>query len=358
MSWHGRELIIQLPKEHSESIAVLKACKENKVNGVIVNQHSLKLVKDSGITAYSESDLADVHIVNDVQGVKTAKAAGQTSVMVLQIESKADIEEAVAAARAGAIALIVDTSDWRIIPLENLIAELRGTGTKIYTKISTVKEIPTMFGVLERGVDGVVLAARVAAEIKRAKDKLVSLASLDIVIAKVEDVREVGMGDRACVDTGSILRLGEGMLVGSAANFLFLVHNESVGSEFTSPRPFRVNAGGIHSYILLPNGRTKYLSELECGSPILIANWKGQTDTAVVGRIKIERRPLKLVKARSGKQSGAVLVQDAETIRFVTKSGHPLAVTQLKKGDEIMVRAGKGAARHFGIEVDEFILEK
>ena len=358
MNWQSREIIIQLPKGTSESIAMLKACKQNEVNGVIVNQQGLTLAKKSGLTVYSESDLADVHIVNDVQGVKTAKTTGQTSAMILQIESKDDMEEAVAAARAGASSLIVDTSDWRIIPLENLIAELRGTGTKIYTKISTVEEIPTMFGVLERGVDGVVLAARVEGEIKRAKDQLISLGSLDVVIAQVEDVRDVGMGDRACVDTGSILRLGEGMLVGSAANFLFLVHNESVGSEFTSPRPFRVNAGGIHSYILLPNGRTKYLSELECGSSVLIADWKGHTNAAVVGRIKIERRPLKLVKARHGEQSGAILVQDAETIRFVTKSGHPLAVTKLKKGDEIMVRAGKGAARHFGIEVDEFILEK
>jgi hypothetical protein len=36
----------------------------------------------------------------------------------------------------------------------------------------------------------------------------------------------VGMGDRVCVDLCSLLRPGEGMLVGSFARALFLVHSE------------------------------------------------------------------------------------------------------------------------------------
>jgi len=52
------------------------------------------------------------------------------------------------------------------------------------------------------------------------------------------------------------------MEIGSRANFLFVVHNDSVGSSFTSPRPFRVNAGAIHCYTLAPDCTTKYLSEL------------------------------------------------------------------------------------------------
>ena len=60
------------------------------------------------------------------------------------------------------------------------------------------------------------------------------------------------------------------MLIGSRSNFLFLVHNESVGSSFTSPRPFRVNAGAVHCYTLGTDGTTKYLSEVETGTEVLV----------------------------------------------------------------------------------------
>ena len=70
------------------------------------------------------------------------------------------------------------------------------------------------------------------------------------------EIKEVGMGERACVDTASMLKQGEGLLVGNQANFMFLLHNESAGSGFTSPRPFRVNAGAIQCYTLLPNCHT------------------------------------------------------------------------------------------------------
>ena len=67
------------------------------------------------------------------------------------------------------------------------------------------------------------------------------------------------------------------MLIGNRANFLFLVHNESVGSSFTSPRPFRVNAGAVHCYTLSPDGTTKYLSELETGVEVLVLDIKGKS---------------------------------------------------------------------------------
>ena len=68
--------------------------------------------------------------------------------------------------------------------------------------------------------------------------------------AKILEVKDVGIGERVCVDTASILEIGEGMLIGSKSNFMFLIHNESVGSSFTSPRPFRVNAGAVYCYTM------------------------------------------------------------------------------------------------------------
>ena len=65
------------------------------------------------------------------------------------------------------------------------------------------------------------------------------------------------MGDRVAVDLVCLLRAGEGALVGSSAKALVLVHGETVASDFVPARPFRVNAGPVHSYIALAGGGTK-----------------------------------------------------------------------------------------------------
>jgi 3-dehydroquinate synthase II len=156
-----------------------------------------------------------------------------------------------------------------------------------------------------------------------------------------------------------MLHKGEGMLIGNKSNFLFLVHNESVGSSFTSPRPFRVNAGAVHCYTLSPDGTTSYLSEVETGSEVLIINSKGKARRATVGRSKIERRPMLMIKASVNGEIGGIIAQDAETIRFVKPNGQLVSVTHLKKGDVVMVYSKAATGRHFGMEVDdEYILEK
>ena len=168
------------------------------------------------------------------------------------------------------------------------------------------------------------------------------------------------MGERVCIDTVSMLSQGEGMLVGNRSNFLFLVHNESIGSSFTSPRPFRVNAGAVHCYTIIPGGTTNYLSELESGSQVYIVNDKGVGRVVGVGRAKIESRPLRLFKAKiNEKEHGSIIVQNAETIRFLAKDGSILPVTHAKTGDSILVHSKPPTGRHFGMEVaNEYILEK
>lgn len=148
------------------------------------------------------------------------------------------------------------------------------------------------------------------------------------------------------------------MLVGSRSNFMFLVHNESVGSSFTSPRPFRVNAGAVYCYTLAPDGGTRYLSEIESGSEVWIVNKEGIARSAVVGRSKIETRPLRLLRAQINGEEGTVILQNAETIRLISKNGKLLSVTEVKVGDEVLGYAKQASGRHFGMEVDEFIVEK
>jgi 3-dehydroquinate synthase II len=280
------------------------------------------------------------------------------AVLKRRVADRADLEGVAADARRGAKAVLVEAADWKIIPLENLVAELQSSGCKLYAYASALDEVRPLLAVLERGVDGIVLKTSSLEEVRRALGYLKAVSSARLVPAEVLEVREAGVGERACVDTSSMLRLGEGLLVGGRSNFLFLVHNESLGSKFTSPRPFRVNAGSICSYVLMPDGRTKYLSELEAGDEVLVVSPKDPPRVATVGRVKIERRPLALVKAAFKGEVGSILLQNAETIALVREGGEARPVTELKRGDRVLVSAAEAKGRHFGAAVDEFILEK
>ncbi|RNJ78615.1 MAG: 3-dehydroquinate synthase [Nitrosopumilus sp. H8] len=287
-----------------------------------------------------------------------AAPRGKKSGKRFKIRSNADIDAMLQEARKGLDFVIVEVSNWKIIPLENIIAKLHKLHTRILAVASTPAEVRKMFSILDVGVDGVIFGARTIGEVREAMVYL-GTKSFEMKKAKIIDIKEVGDGERVCVDTASILHRGEGMLVGNRSNFLFLVHNESVGSSFTSPRPFRVNAGAVHCYTVSPDGTTSYLSEVETGSEVLVMDSKGRARRVTVGRSKIERRPMLMIKASAGGEIGGIIAQDAETIRFVKSDGKLVSVTHLKKGDTVMVHAKPATGRHFGMEVsDEYILEK
>jgi 3-dehydroquinate synthase II len=117
-----------------------------------------------------------------------------------------------------------------------------------------------------------------------------------------------------------------------------------------------VNAGPVHAYIY-ENGRTRYLSELKAGDDVMIVSCDGETRQAVIGRVKIERRPLVLVEAEVEGATIKTLLQNAETIKLVAQGGKPVAVTALKPGDVVLVHYEQ-AGRHFGISVEETLIER
>lgn len=289
---------------------------------------------------------------------KIKKQKGKKIGKKFRVLSNTDIENILTEAKKGLDFVIVEVKDWKIIPLENIIAKLHKIHTKIFAIARTPEEVRKMFSILEVGVDGVIFNTSSISEVREALVYL-GTRSFELKKAKIIDIKEVGDGERVCVDTASMLHKGEGMLIGSRSNFLFLVHNESVGSSFTSPRPFRVNAGAVHCYTLSPDGTTNYLSEVETGSEVLIIDSKGKARRATVGRSKIERRPMLMIKAITNGEVGGIIAQDAETIRFVKPNGELVSVTHLKKGDNVLVHAKPASGRHFGMEVsDEYILEK
>jgi len=294
--------------------------------------------------------ILDKPIIKKLKGKKIGRK--------FNVSSNKDIENVLDSAKKGLDFVIIEVKDWKIIPLENIIAKLHKIHTKIFSIARNAKEARKMFSILDVGVDGVIFNTGSMNEVRQALVYLGS-KSFELSSAKIIEIQEVGDGERVCVDTASMLNRGEGMLIGSRANFLFLVHNESVGSSFTSPRPFRVNAGAVHCYTLAPDGTTKYLSELETGVEVLVFDSKGKARRVTIGRWKIEKRPMLMIKAKVGEEVGGIIAQDAETIRFVKPNGHLVSVTHLKKGDSVLVHSKAATGRHFGMEIsDEYILEK
>jgi len=273
--------------------------------------------------------------------------------VIVKIENKADEEKAANLAKSGK-KVIVETTDWTIIPLENLIAQ----SPNIYSIVKNSEEAKTSVGILEKGVKGVVLRTTDINEVKKvAKVIKEDTEKLNFIKAKVTAIKPIGMGDRVAVDTISLLKRGEGMLVGNSSAGMILVHGETEESEYVASRPFRVNAGAVHMYTRVPNGKTTYLSELSAGKEVMIYDFNGNGRVVYVGRAKVERRPMLLIEAEyEGKKLSAVL-QNAETIRVVKPDGTPISVVDLKVGDEI-VGYVEEAGRHFGMKVEETILEK
>ncbi|MEM3452092.1 MAG: 3-dehydroquinate synthase II [Candidatus Hadarchaeum sp.] len=349
----------------------VKAAIETGADAVLIKPEEASEVLKQGTILMAARELApgiSIVVLNlaksgEVEEVlRHAKSLrAQAKVAVLVEVSNKEMERAAVEVGKGVDYLIAVTPDWKVIPLENMIAELQRTDVKVLAGVKDATEARVAVETLEVGTAGVLLDARERGpeEINKVGEMLESLSRerLELVPATVRLVRPVGMGDRACIDTASLMTIGEGMLVGSQSSGMFLVHSETLTSEFVAPRPFRVNAGAVHAYIRLPGGKTKYMSELSAGDEVLLVNFRGETRVATVGRVKIERRPLLLVEVEYAGEIYKTLLQNAETINLVSKDGNPISVAKLRPGDEVLIHVEK-AGRHFGVSVEETVVER
>ena len=257
--------------------------------------------------------------------------------------------------------LLVVGEDWQIIPLENLIARI-GDETNLVAGVTTADEARTAYETLEIGADSVLLDTDDPDAIRRTvevRDEM-GREQVELTHAEVQEVEQTGSADRVCIDTGNLLEHDEGMLVGSMSRGLFFVHAETAESPYVASRPFRVNAGAVHAYVRTPDGGTKYLSELRSGDEVQVVDTEGHTREAIVGRVKIEKRPMFRISAEVETDDGVdrieTLLQNAETIKVATSEGRK-AVTDLETGDDLLVYYGD-KARHFGEAIEESIIEQ
>jgi len=382
---------------------------EAGVDWVLVDQRDVERVRELGavnvaafagedvhvMEAESEGDEADATIVGkDAEGDGTVDLppdlSGSADLSALRREDEDNVTGgyvrirgpeyetfAEEVARAAEHTIVVG-EDWRIIPLENLIARI-GDETTLVAGVRTAEEAETAYETLELGADAVLLDSDDPEEIRRTVEvrDQAGREQLSLQWATVTAIEQTGSADRVCIDTGSLMDDDEGMLVGSLARGLFFVHAETAESPYVASRPFRVNAGAVHAYVRGPEGETSYLSELSSGDEVQVVDTAGHTREAIVGRSKIEQRPMFRVQAEvktgegvsasdaSGGSEGAAgasgdrietLLQNAETIKVHTRDGRT-AVTDLEVGNDVLVYY-EDTARHFGEAVEESIIEK
>lgn len=296
--------------------------------------------------------IAETKDLEKIRSLSRIEVLDSKKFSFLEINSKDDEKAALKAAEKGE--KVVLRHGVEIIPVENILAKKEDIGMEV----TTPDEARTALGILEKGVAFLVITAKDPQSIKTAvtagKQPTINL---ELAKARITEIKPIGLGHRMCVDTISLLETGQGMLVGNSSAFSFLINAETEANPYVAPRPFRINAGAVHSYVLLPGDRTCYLEELGPGDEVLIAGPNGETRISSVGRVKTEVRPMLLVRAATAEGEGAVIVQNAETIRLVTPSGKPVSVVDLKVGDEVLCR-GDAAGRHFGMRIQEDIREK
>ena len=310
-------------------------------------------------------DATDTDSPDIPQGVSRVWSGSASDVAEVALDDHRGQDEALSL--IGAVPwILIRCSDWNMIPLENIVAAASGSGTKVASAITREIDLNGAAFSLQHGVDAVLLppeegnesfwsAARdLTSETIQPTD---TVEGPRLVSAAILSAESAGVGERVCVDLIERLSPGEGLAIGSSASSLCLVHGETIPSEYVPSRPFRVNAGAIHAYVLMADGSTRYLSELQSGDEVAVLSSDGSKRGAVIGRLKVERRPFIMLRFSTPMSEGQIMLQQAETVRLISTSGEAFSVTQIEEGMEILV-LNETSMRHIGQAVPGEVAER
>jgi 3-amino-4-hydroxybenzoic acid synthase len=306
------------------------------------------------------TEIIELREVADAAELSALKDRHRDGVQVAALVNVAD-DRALRLACDCAITLpytLVQFKDPTKIPLEIVIAAADASPGQLICEAADLLEARVIVDVLEKGSDGVLLAPQDPDAVFSLVEMLQATSpALPLVELTVNSIRHLGLGDRVCVDTCTQFGEDEGMLIGSYAHGFILCCSETHPLPYMPTRPFRVNAGALHSYVLSQDNRTNYLSELRSGSTVLAVAADGRTRRIVVGRSKLESRPLLEIKASAvdGTEVG-LIVQDDWHVRVLGPEAVVLNVTELKPGDLLLGYVAT-QKRHVGWPVGEFCVE-
>ncbi len=353
---------------------VQEALNKNIVNFLVSQETFQEFEKIGRVKLYSkDSSIPSKYLVYDdksrfEENLTNENVAYKNSGFFIELKSKEDEREIIELSKTGYFDfIIVSAKDWKIIPFENLIAELHSNDTDLIASVESTKEAELMLKTLEKGVNGVLMKPEGVDEIFELKKLIQTKIHIELTKAKITNIQTIPDAERVCIDSTSLLNIGEGFLVGSTATGFCLIHSETFETQFISSRPFRVNAGDVSSYILVPDDnpeliyRTKYLCELKGGDRVLAVTNEGEARIVSIGRVKIETRPMLRFEMEVLLSNKVInincICQNAETVRLIDVNGKAKSVVDIKIGHEVLVHIGPGAT-HFGTAIKETIIEK
>ena len=160
------------------------------------------------------------------------------------------------------------------------------------------------------------------------------------------------LADRICIDFVQTLSPTEGCWIGSSTRVMALVLSEATETSFI---PFRINAGPIHSCVLLKDGLTsKCLSELEAGDEILMTDCLDGTSRSIaVGRVTVDAKPCNVINLRgcnsedNTEESAQIFIEDSESVRLGQVTGNFVRSTEIpgmekeESSCEVLLRLSK-----------------
>ncbi|MEC4015032.1 3-dehydroquinate synthase II [Streptomyces sp. H27-D2] len=248
-------------------------------------------------------------------------------------------------------------SDETNIPLELLLAKAQSTKTGIVKQLLNTAEASTVAGVLESGPAGLMVSAERLSDVELVTSVVAAQRKVhkDLVQLEVIRAEPVGMGYRGCIDTTTLFGEDEGMIIGSTSSGGILVCAEVHYLPYMNLRPFRVNAGAVHSYVFGAQD-TAYITDLRAGEQSHAVAADGQFREVGIGRVKVEMRPLRLIEARYGDVTVNVILQDDWHVRVMGGDGKAKNLTDVTPGSTLLGMITE-PGRHVGIKVSEYIDE-
>lgn len=319
-------------------------------------KYIVELEKEEEFSNVQKEDI----VFSELEGIlETAKQKELKTGIYLMVNDRAGMDFASEEGKKYDYAVIKFDCETNI-PLELLIAKYQKSKTVLLKEVHSALDGKVTSDVMECGADGLLFSSMDIKEIMELDGFLQKLScmKLKLVSGTVKEVEHIGMGYRACIDTTSMLKKNEGMLIGSFSRGGILVSSEMHYLPYMNLRPFRVNAGAVHSYIWAAEGRTEYLTDLNSGSKILVVDHEGNAREVSVGRVKIEARPLLKIVVEADGQILNTIVQDDWHIRLLGIKGEPYNASSLVVDKTILAAYVCEAGRHVGIKIEEDIMEK
>ena len=143
----------------------------------------------------------DILVTFDITTAYAAKDRGVPVALQIAVKDRNDLERISQSLHASPDYLLIDCPNWKIIPVENLIAEIRRR-SKIIVRTRSFEESRTALSILEQGADGISLAPDHPSDIIKTRDLVLEEPEpVSLSLAKVTSIRPIGTGARVCVDT-------------------------------------------------------------------------------------------------------------------------------------------------------------